>query len=825
MVSGFRIAGAYVDVNLKDGTKADEAKIKARLANTDPVKIPVDVDTKRARKNLDHLKDTGRSTFSPLIASAIAAGTIIGGPLALGAVPVIFGGIAAVIVARNQEIKDSFKDLGKGIVEDLEDDTSVLVPYFQNISDDIGESFQDLRPQLRDIFTDLGPQLVTLTDGVLRFTSNAMPGFVNSVRNGQVVTQGLSDLLAKTGTGLGGFFTELSIHSEASGEVLSQVGDIMESLLPTLGQLLAIGSELGTGVLPVVNVALVGVSGVLTALGPPAGQTTGYLLAAVGAFKLFGAVGRGLDGLNLGGKMAAVALNAGVMTERLTGSAAAGQRVATSGDRVSGVLSKLGSALPVVGTVLVGFGLAWDHARQKADSAADAIARGGDVAVAAVRELQAVDADAESHGFGNWIGALREKIGLATPGLQSMRGSLDEVGRAQLAAAEAAVRHADTIKRFPPDSAQAKAAAAELDAAIGRVEQAQRSAAQATKSHTDRIIEQTNILAGAANADVAYQQSLLSVKDAQDAANQAAGRHSEGSRELQGAVLNLQQQVLSAADAAKRKAEADAASLGPQAQARAGSDAYASALINLASQANGPARAALLGYVARLDHSQLAAHNAAAATAGFKTQVLTLPDGRVVHIAVDPQTGKVIDLRNQINSVQSKTVTITINEIHRIYESQHGIAPLRILPRAAGGVFHPMATGGVLSATGYAGGGVRPMSATRAELVRPGDLRLIGDNMKATELFAPLDGSRRSLSFIRYGANAFGFDLMPMKTSNGRPGDPMPGAAGMSGMSELMETLNRLATRLRGVTINVNQAAGSPAELGRFVSLALRTVG
>jgi hypothetical protein len=750
VAEGFRIASAFVDVHLNDDTKVDEAKLKERLSSGKPIEIHanVDVDTDKAKSKLNEVSVTGGRVFSPLVAAGIAAGTILGGPLALGAIPVIFGGIAAVIVAQNQEIKDDFKDLGQGVVSELKSDTQVLVPYFHDISDQISSSFQSVRPELQGIFGDLGPELTTLTGGVLSFAENAMPGFVAAIHTGQPVVQGLSDLLAKTGTGLSGFFTELSSGSASAGQVFSQLGDIFEQVLPVVGHLLTVFSGMASGALPVFGGSLSLVLGLLdhllSALGPIApllGTITGGVGSAVGAFKLFGMVGGGIE--SVGTKISGAAEKTGVMVS------AAG--------KVEGALTKVGNALPIVGAAFVATDSILSSFGVSMNDAVSQIMAG----TTSFDQLDQKSRDTYT-GFGLWLNGF---LGFTTTGEQArgeidkMRAGMSGLQLAQSLATQAQGDYARAVSQFGENSLQAVAAQGNLADATDKVERAQTDAANATKSFTDRVIEQTNILSGAANADVAYQQSLLQVKDAQKAADDASRQYGSTSQQTQSAVLSLEQQVLSAAEAAQRKAAADTASLGPQAQARAGSDAYASTLVNLAAQANGPARDALLGYVARLDDSQLAAISANTATSGFGSQVLQLPGGKTVTISAN--TGAALaaigGVQGALNGLRDRYVNVVVNTVQNIAAG---------IPHAQGGVFRPMAAGGVLTAVGYAGGGMRSMRADRPDLVPPGDLRIIGDNQKFTELFAPLDGSKQSLSYIRYGANTFGYDLTSTGSSS-----------------------------------------------------------
>lgn len=69
----------------------------------------------------------------------------------------------------------------------------------------------------------------------------------------------------------------------------------------------------------------------------------------------------------------------------------------------------------------------------------------------------------------------------------------------------------------------------------------------------------------------------------------------------------------------------------------------------------------------------------------------------------------------------------------------------------------------------YANGGMRypkpltPMAAV-ATMVPQNTWRVVGDNMKVPELYAPLDGSARTLALLREGVQRSGFDMVPRGT-------------------------------------------------------------
>jgi tape measure domain-containing protein len=132
---------------------------------------------------------------------------------------------------------------------------------------------------------------------------------------------------------------------------------------------------------------------------------------------------------------------------------------------------------------------------------------------------------------------------------------------------------------------------------------------------------------------------------------------------------------------------------------------------------------------------------------------------RPAMIDVDAPSASVV---NQIldNLARRRTAMIEV-----VYS---GGAPIQGGPRMAvnDGYDMPNANGNLLEY--YASGGMRhprlnPMPAL-ATIVPPNTWRVVGDNMKVPELYAPLDGSQRSLSLLREGVERSGFDMVPKGT-------------------------------------------------------------
>lgn len=163
--------------------------------------------------------------------------------------------------------------------------------------------------------------------------------------------------------------------------------------------------------------------------------------------------------------------------------------------------------------------------------------------------------------------------------------------------------------------------------------------------------------------------------------------------------------------------------------------------------------------------------------------------------------------------------------------------------QAHGNYLVPMARGGMLT----------PMAA-RAAKIAPNTWRVIGDNMRVPEIYAPLDGSARSLSFLRAGIKSYGLDIArksaapmaaggiltaaqqfrnlstqqagtfaPVLTIPGRdPGTPNRdnGTEQLAKKFDQVVEVFRQSSRIPPIT--VEDRSGNPIETARSVALAIR---
>lgn len=510
-------------------------------------------------------------------------------------------------------------------------------------------------------FLDMVEQATGELDALLNSArgQNALVELLSESRDVvQELLPGLRDLSGAALDTVGAFASSDGLQRFAS--LVSETATAIAPLVARLGELggetlgaLSGGASLAVAALSPLSGA---VGGLLDALGPVAP----LVLAAVLAFKGLGLVTPLI--VSAGAAMARTAALAGTLTAGLTGSLAAGAAAQGAMTRLAGAVSTVGRALPIVGVALIAAAAGFDAVTTSADEASAAIALGGRSAASAVQDLAAyggvADYMRESWGaFGTVFGNALDAV---TTDTAEFREGLDDVGRAQFDAAEAGARYYSELERSGPASAATRAAQQEYAAAVDAVDQAQRSAEEATRSHSDAMRDQASAAASALGANLNLADAARQVAAAEEAANAAIRDHGASSTEAQIAVTELTRAAMQQADAAKQVAINQAEASGSTDSAAAGEAAYAASLLNTAATLQGPARDAVLGQIASLSDAELAALSAGAAATGFATQLLTLPDGRTVTIAVDPETGEIVSTQALLDGMADADVAVNV---------------------------------------------------------------------------------------------------------------------------------------------------------------------
>lgn len=673
----------------------------------------------RAGDKLDKFGSIAIKSIGASAAASVAGGLAIGA--AVGGVPLVFAGMAAAALANNEQVSNSFSNLAANVADDVQAMAQPLQDDLVGVANDLGRAWADIKPTMQAALADpaLGKGIRELSQGVGDFANNIMPGMIESIRRSGPVMSGFRSLMGDVGTGASDFFRDIAQESESSGKIISGfggivrttlgdlgdvVGDLSASIAPHMGTLESLFarttgtvSGLASTALPVLAgaagataSALDGVLGVLEPISGTLGTGVGITLAAAAGWKGLTAAGNAYTKLDLGGKLERTALSAGIMTESFTGSAAAGERVATAGSRVGTVLGKLGQALPFVGLGVAALGLALDasnaslqQAAQRGASLAEQLIKGGSEADRARQRIG--NLTSENKQLSTELGTLEKMHAGAGRSVGSFSGKIDElrgkiaannteIGNARndyqkirdsLTGAELAqVKYNEAVEQYGTKSPEAAAAGAAWRAALDEEKRKQDAAAEATKTHTDKIIEQQQIMLGAAGADVAYRESLLGVENAHKNMVDTLAKYPPTSMEARQATLEYENALLGAVAAAGKKAEADSAGKAPSEILAAVTNAQAREMLNLAAAAGVDAPASLLNLVKGLDATTLAALGVTGRVTETGDAVYQLPDGKEIVLKGDNEDAK--RKIEEINNMKLLEKTLYINQITRI---------------------------------------------------------------------------------------------------------------------------------------------------------------
>lgn len=205
-----------------------------------------------------------------LLGAGAAASSAVAG-LALGGLPLIFGAVGGMLVksamSTNAQLQKQFSDAGNSIKNTMLKSAMPMVLGIRNIAQDTADAFKDMAPDLHQAFATAAPQVETFASGLLAMVQNILPGMNAALKVAMPAVNALAGGLASIGTGLGGFFQNLSAGVQGGAAGLGSLLGLVAQLLPMLG----------TG---------------LAAIAGPASQALGVLTQFV--LKLLGAVGSGL---------------------------------------------------------------------------------------------------------------------------------------------------------------------------------------------------------------------------------------------------------------------------------------------------------------------------------------------------------------------------------------------------------------------------------------------------------------------------------------------------------------------------------------------------
>jgi hypothetical protein len=328
----FKIAGAYVEVNLRDNTSGDEQLIRARLEgekgvdlktalkdpeNTKLIKDKIEAGSKakiRTEVDEESLKQTGKKVddemsktadkanaqFSALAFAGLAVGLpaaaaigAAGAGLALSAVPLLFAGIATAALISDQQVSAAFVGLTTHVKSSTLEMAQPLKGTLIDAVGQVGDTFDKLSPVIGRTMADSRGSVLQLTGAVDDFATGAMPGMLVAVDSSKGPLDGLRSLAGQTGAGLSDMFVNLASGSHGAEQGLTDLGGIVRNLEGFLGTLLANLANGSHAVLPQFSGALSQVESIIVSLtsgggGMPAlqGAASGFLGTVSGGLSI-----------------------------------------------------------------------------------------------------------------------------------------------------------------------------------------------------------------------------------------------------------------------------------------------------------------------------------------------------------------------------------------------------------------------------------------------------------------------------------------------------------------------------------------------------------
>lgn len=533
---------------LREQIKALKEAHKTATAN-EKIRIKVEIDEKQAllsgrrygglvtRAMHEELRQN-----AGLISAVLGGVLLAGAPAAIGAATVLFGGIGAVAAFQNDRLRASWKGLWDEIKSGAQSDAAVLVPAFDRMAGSIGQAFQRSRAEVRNAYGAMVPMIDSFSASITQTAENALPGLVRAVMASGPVVRGLGELLEKTGSGVGAFFDTLSTHSYAAGAAASNLGDVLQQLLPTIAELLGQGAELATIVLPAITSGFSGLNILVGALG----GTLPVVLSAWLAFRSAQGIGR-----------------------LMTGWAQSLDKAAQSGGIFSGVMGKastglasVGKAAPLLGVAVGLLGALFAASKQQINDWSRALDEGGKAAREARAEMAEYSStmDTLNSGFLGFIGNLLP----AGAALDMIADDADDAAEAHkrylesltpLESAQRDLRIAtDELARGMDDESTTASELEGMQRAVGRAAAVQAREEEKLQRATEGVTEAMQAQADAARARVdshfGYAQAVQDVAEAQQKLQETLADTEASAVDVNKATMDYNQSLLDQVQAA-----------------------------------------------------------------------------------------------------------------------------------------------------------------------------------------------------------------------------------------------------------------------------------
>lgn len=307
----FKLAGAYVEVTVKDETQAGVDEAKANIEATDPAKITVKTDLdeksvedvgakvkadteaigedskvklkvgvdetslaeseariKAAAESANNAGNAGGGGpgMAGLIAGGIALGAGALGGAALATIPLIFTAIGVEAEKSSPAVQQAFGSMETSAKQALTNGFAPFIPTFVQIAGQAKDTIAGLEPDFAQASTAAAPLLQTMSTGLLTAVKDGVQGSAQELGSLGPIAEAVGGDFGKVEQGIGGFVKAIDVGSAAQG--LSLLGTDVQDLLPAVGQLLNTVAPLGNAILGVLGPAFRDAGNELTVLRP-----------------------------------------------------------------------------------------------------------------------------------------------------------------------------------------------------------------------------------------------------------------------------------------------------------------------------------------------------------------------------------------------------------------------------------------------------------------------------------------------------------------------------------------------------------------------------
>lgn len=414
-----KLKAAFATMGTEAGSEFSKSASKSMGEGLKP-KIKPETDeqsSEDAGKKTTEAVSRGMSARGQLIATAIGGAIVAGGPLidaaGIGTGVLFLAAMGAAIQKGNPALEAGWAKLKDDATTAATAASMGMVGPLDRAMGEIDGLIQREAPLLKSMFDDAAQDVPILTQAVVDFTTNALPGLESGLAGSQQIMSATAGMAAVLGKEVGEIGSSFGQNSQQAVTGINALSGILGELGHTVATVVDFTTRLASGALPTLASGLGGVLGVangvlhiLEPIAPALGSIAIYGVEAWGSFKLAGLATSGVESLGKSlGSLSSTLVSAGAKLEdsslhgtklgsSLEGAALKGATFAEKlGSVANNVAGPLGLVLGVASAGMMLFGQSSADAAQKAQQQAQTTA---DLAQALQQSHGVIDANVQA---------------------------------------------------------------------------------------------------------------------------------------------------------------------------------------------------------------------------------------------------------------------------------------------------------------------------------------------------------------------------------------------------------------------------------------------